>query len=224
MYAENTLKAEVDHLEKQYNHMVGKIEYNNKEIENVNGQIQEEERLVDIEKLNLQNQKENHLNLNNKIGELRNNSENYKKELCKLKEKVVEDPEETLKKRDESKSRLENSTQELSKNKTKLKQLSDYLGNCKLKTEVARDFANKLTEIIHIIRENNDYKNKLEDSKQLKKDTESEFIYHQNQAKLADSQILKIKEELNKLTNDFTQEKRHKDTELHDLTENVNKY
>jgi len=41
-----------------------------------------------------------------------------------LKEKVVEDPEETLKKKNESKSKLVNSTQDMSTLKAKLKKLN----------------------------------------------------------------------------------------------------
>jgi len=50
------------------------------------------------------------------------------------------------------------------------------------------------------------------------------LIYTQNQFKLTESKILNIQEELNKLTNDFSQEKRHKDTELNESTENLDTY
>lgn len=58
----------------------------------------------------------------------------------------------------------------------------------------------------------------------MQKETESELIYTQNQFKLTESKILNIQEELNKLTNDFSQEKRHKDTELNESTENLDTY
>jgi len=142
----------------------------------MNNKIQLEGQETEREKKSLQNQKENHVNLNNKIGELRNCTETLNKEINKLKEKVVEDPEETLKKRNESKSRLENSTKDLSVQKTKLKQLMEYLTKNKIKAEIAAEFAKKLSEIIQIIKENNDYKNKLDETKHMKKDTESELI------------------------------------------------
>ena len=142
----------------------------------MNNKIQLEGQETEREKKSLQNQKENHVNLNNKIGELRNCTETLNKEINKLKEKVVEDPEETLKKRNESKSRLENSTKDLIVQKTKLKQLMEYLTKNKIKAEIAAEFAKKLSEIIQIIKENNDYKNKLDETKHMKKDTESELI------------------------------------------------
>lgn len=56
----------------------------------------------------------------------------------------------------------------------------------------------------------------------IKKESESELIYYQNQINLLESNIIKLTEEIIKLSNEFSVDKKQKDSDLHILVESVN--
>lgn len=56
--AEQQLKNEVDNLNKQYNSLISKIELKNRDIEHIHDKIKEEEKNLNLEKNNLQHNKE----------------------------------------------------------------------------------------------------------------------------------------------------------------------
>jgi len=156
MSMESDLKDEVLNLNLEHTAMVPKIEKNKAKIADSFNSIHIEDQNMVLEKSNLQNEKESHLTKCNNSKELKHKTETIRNETLKLKEKVVEDPEETLRKKDDSKFRLENSTNELSKNSSKLSELKEHFQNCKLKAEIATEFAERLGEIIAYIREINE--------------------------------------------------------------------
>jgi len=141
-----------------------------------------------------------------------------------IKKNVVEDPEETLKRRDESKRRLNDSIEELTKCKNKLSSNDAYVNKCKLKWDIAYDFSLRLEEITKIIDENCEFKNKLDELKLLKKDIENELIYYQNQSHVKETNLKNMESEYNILANDFNKYKSHKDNEINDINVSLNEW
>jgi len=58
--------------------------------------------------------------------------------------------------------------------------------------------------------------------KYIKKDSESELIYYNNQSQLIESNIIKLQEDLNKLTNEYSHDKKSKDHEHATLLNSLN--
>mmetsp|Transcript_78815 Transcript_78815/g.170362 ORF Transcript_78815/g.170362 Transcript_78815/m.170362 type:complete len:202 (+) Transcript_78815:525-1130(+) len=158
----------------------------------------------------------------NKITDLNSQIEILKHTIQNLRIEVVEDPEETQRKKDDSKATLSDRQDDFKTHRAILSKNSEYLEVVNKKNQVASTLIKELKKLLNIVQEYNEYINKTKQNKTDCNNIKSEITHLNQNTTEVSKECQNSEDEYNRSKNTFEHDQKVKTIQIKELENRVN--